>query len=146
MNKVISIFTKASLLQKIILVIISLYMLIWAISSPLIKHFVKPIAQEQGLTITDSASFRFNPFLTQITVSDLKVLKAQQTVLNAEELVIRLTLLQLLFDKIAISQFSLQNAYLAIERTSEQLVIAGIDLNQPSENSNKGSNKPTQIG
>lgn len=137
MNKVVSIFTKASLIQKIILIVISLYLVIWIISSPLIKHFVKPMIEEQGLIMTDSASFRFNPFLTQITVSDLKLLKAQQTVLATEKLVVQVTLLQLLFDNITISQFSLQNAFLAIERTSEQLIIAGIDLNQLNNQTSK---------
>jgi len=144
MNKVASIFTKASLVQKVILIIISLYLLIWIISSPLIKHFVKPLVQERGLTIDDSTSFRFNPFLTKITVSDLKVLKSQQTVLTTEELVIQITLLQLLFDKITVSQFTLQNAFLAIERTPEKLIIAGIDLNQLNNQASKTETEPNK--
>lgn len=133
MMNILSFIKKLSVLQKIVALVLSLYFILWAISSPLIKHFAKPILIEQGLTISPGASLSFNPFLTQITVSDLTVLKGEKKVLFAEELIFRVTLFRLLFDEIAISKFTLNNGFITIEHSQKQLVIAGIDVNQESK-------------
>lgn len=117
---------------------IGLYLIIWVISSPLSKHFIQPILLEQELSLSDDTSIRYNPFLSQLTVSDLTLYKAQQnkqeTVLSVDELTIRLTLFRLLFDKIVVSKFELNEAYLKIEKTPTQLIIAGVDVNKENTN------------
>jgi len=118
-------------------VFIGLYLVIWAMSSPLSKYFISPILAEQGLTLSSNTSIRYNPFLSQLTVSDLTLyLNKEEKVLSINELTIRLTLFRLLFDKIIISKFQLDNAYIKINKTATQLVIAGIDLNKENPNEN----------
>jgi hypothetical protein len=126
----ISFVKNLSIPQKIIAFVLSLYFLLWMISSPLIKHFAKPILIEQGLTISKGASLSFNPFLTQITISDLIVLKNEEKVLAAEELIFRVTLFNLFFDEIAISKFTLNNGFLSITLSEEQTLISGINIKQ----------------
>ena len=110
---------------------ITLYLIIWAISSPLSKHLIKPVLLEKGLTLSSDTSITYNPFLSQLSVSDLTLFDSkQQTVLSIDSLIIRVTLLRLLFDKIAVSKFDLNGAYLKVEKTSSQLLIAGIDVNK----------------
>jgi hypothetical protein len=117
---------------------IGLYCVIWAISSPLSKYFIKPILMEQGLTLSSDASIRYNPFLSQITVSDLTLYaNKEEKVLSVKELNIRLTLFRLLFEKIVISKFELDNAYIKINKTATQLFVAGVNLNQDSSNQNQ---------
>ena len=121
---------------------LTLYLMIWAISSPVSKHFIKPILLEQGLTLATDTSISYNPFLSQLTISDLTLYKdKQETVLSINKLAVRLTLFQLLFDKIIISKFELTDAYLKIEKNPTQLIVAGVDLNK--ENSNSITEKTT---
>tara|TARA_R110001583_G_scaffold7158_1_gene35571 strand:+ start:25407 stop:27827 length:2421 start_codon:yes stop_codon:yes gene_type:complete len=118
---------------------IGVYLVIWAISSPLSKYFIKPILVEQGLTLSSDTSIRYNPFLSQLTVRDLTLyLNKEEKVLSINKLTIRLTLFRLLFDKIVISEFQLDDAYIKINKTATQLVIAGIDLNK--EQSHESTN------
>jgi len=123
---------------------IGLYLVIWAISSPLSKYFIAPILVEQGLTLSSDTSIRYNPFMSQLTVSDLTLyLNKEEKVLSINELSIRLTLFRLFFDKIVISKFQLDNAYIKIKKTATQLVIAGIDLNKQNS-SNESQEKITE--
>jgi len=123
---------------------IGLYLLIWAISSPLSKYLITPILVEQGLTLSSDTSIRYNPFMSQLTVSDLTLyLNKEEKVLSINELSVRLTLFRLFFDKIVISKFQLDNAYIKIKKTATQLVIAGIDLNKQNS-SNESQEKITE--
>ncbi len=123
---------------------IGLYLLIWAISSPLSKYFITPVLAEQGLTLSSDTSIRYNPFMSQLTVSDLTLyLNKEEKVLSINELSVRLTLFRLLFDKIVISKFQLDNAYIKIKKTATQLVIAGIDLNKQNSK-NESQEKITE--
>lgn len=116
---------------------IALYLIIWAISSPVTKYFIKPILLAQGLTLSADSSVHYNPFLSQLTVNDFILYSdsgQQETVLSIGKLEVRLTLFNLLFDEIVISKFELNDAYLKIEKNPTQLIIAGIDLNKESAN------------
>ena len=132
-------FFSNKLVKIIALTFISIYLIIWAISSPLCKHFVKPILLEQGLTLSNETSIYYNPFLSQLTVSDLTLYSSQhdkqEKVFSLNNLTVRLTLFRLLFDKVVVSKFELNDAYLKIIKTPTQLIIAGIDLNKESSES-----------
>jgi len=126
---------------------LALYLIIWAISSPVSKYFIKPILLDQGLTLSADSSLRYNPFLSQLTVSDLTLYSdsgQQETVLSIGKLEVRLTLFNLLFDEIVISKFELNDAYLKIEKNPTQLIIAGIDLNKESTNNDTTATLETE--
>lgn len=138
-----------SILHKAIKIIaitfVSLYLIIWAVSSPLSKYFIKPILLEKGLTLSDATSITYNPFLSQLAVSDLALYDTKQaTVLSIDALTIRLTLFQLLFDKIAISKFDLDGAYLNVTKTPTQIMIAGIDVNKSNSADKQETTTPTE--
>jgi len=129
------------LLKIAIAIFLGIYLTIWAISSPVSKHFIEPILLEQGLILSNDTSISYNPFLSQLTVSDLTLYKneeeTQEKVFSINKLTLRLTLFRLLFDKIVVSKFELNDAYLKVIRTPTQLFIAGIDINK------KNSEPPT---
>lgn len=117
---------------------IGLYLVIWAISSPVSKHFITPVLIEQGLTLSPDTSIHYNPFMSQLTISDLTLYgNEEKKVLALDELTIRLTLFRLLFDKIVISKFQLDNAYIHIKKTEKELVVAGINLNKENAPNDK---------
>ena len=121
----------SKLLKIVAALFIGIYLIIWAISSPVSKYFISPILKEQGLTLSPDTSIHYNPFLSQLTVSDLSLyLNKKEKVLSIDELTIRLTLYRILFDKVVISKFELDTAYIKINKTDTQLIIAGIDLNK----------------
>lgn len=127
------------LIKIITAVFISIYLLIWVISSPLSLHFIKPLVHEQGLQLSEDTSIYYNPFLSQLTVNELTLYKnqngQQEKVFAIKGLTVRLTLYRILFDKIEVSKFELNDAYLKITKTPTQLIIAGIDVNKKSEES-----------
>jgi len=132
-------------LKIITVAFLALYLIIWAISSPLSKHFIKPLLLEKELSLLAGASITYNPFLSQLTINDLTLHNnKQQTVLSINTLTIRLTLFQLLFDKIVVNKFELNDAYLKITKKPTQLFIAGIDLTQKSTDETKSEGTKTE--
>ena len=128
-----SLFSHKSL--KIIpAIFISIYLIIWGISSPVSKYFIEPVLQEQGLTLSSEASIYYNPFLSQLTIKDFALFSNEEKkVFSLDKLTVRLTLYRLLFDEVVVSEFELNDAYLNVVKTPSQLIIAGIDLNKESD-------------
>ncbi len=143
--KLFSFVKKLPISQKIVAFILSLYFVVWAISSPLIKYFANPLLIAQGLSISSAASISYNPFLTQVTVSDLKVFKDDEKVLSAQKLIVRITLFRLLFDEIAVSKLTLNDGFLSIKQTEKQLIIAGIDVKQNGDKDNQAVTANTPV-
>ncbi len=141
-------FFSFKLIKIIAAIFISIYLIIWAISSPLSKHFIKPLVLEQGLTLSDDTGIYYNPFLSQLTISDLILYKNQQgqqeKVFSVNKLTVRLTLYRLLFDKIEVSKFELNDAYIKITKTPTQLIVAGIDLNKEGNENKESQQEETQ--
>jgi len=142
------------LIRIITIIILSLYLIIWAISSPLSKYFLEPILNKQGLTLSSDTSISYNPFMSQLTISDLTLFNYNKgnkeennnadKVLSIETLAVRLTLFRLLFDEIVISKFQLHDAYIKIDKTPTQLIIAGVDLNKESTSENNKNSIPDE--
>ncbi len=59
-------FFSFKLIKIIAAIFISIYLIIWAISSPLSKHFIKPLVLEQGLTLSDDTGDLLQPFSKSI--------------------------------------------------------------------------------
>ena len=123
---------------KILLALyLGIFLCIWLISSPVAKHFIKPILAEHQLQLSDDSSIRFNPFLMRITLSDIDLSstksKQQYTVFSLEELTLQVALWQLAFDKIALSEFSLTRGTLKVIQHDDHLIIAGITIPPSTE-------------
>ncbi|MEI6893146.1 MAG: DUF748 domain-containing protein [Colwellia sp.] len=125
-----------------------LFLLIWLISSPVTKHFIRPILAEYQLQLSDDASIRFNPFLMHITLSDIDLSSTKEhqqgTVFSLQELQIQVALWQLAFDKIVLSKFSLTEGMLKITQHDGHLVIAGVEI-PSSDKALEETNQETSV-
>jgi len=143
---IFTLFKQASLLKKIAVIILGCYLIVWSSSSTVIKHFATPILADYGLSINGASRISYNPFLTEITVSDLTLLKDEQRVLVAQQLTLRLTLLRLLFDEIAISKLVLNDGYLAVSQLEQQLLVAGVNVSpQRAQASDESNNQELAV-
>ena len=120
------------ILYTILAFIFTLYCLIWVLSSPIIKHFAKEPLAEYGLTLSSDSTISFNPFLTRITVADLALLKDNSPVLKAEQLALQLALHKIPFDIIKLEEFSIKGVVVNIEKTNDDLWVAGVNLTPKS--------------
>jgi hypothetical protein len=123
---------------KILLALyLGFFLLIWLLSSPLIKHFISPLLAEQQLHLADNASIRFNPFLMRITLSDIDLFstksKQEETVFSLANMEVQVALWQLAFDKIVLSKFLLEQGTLKVTQYDSHLVIAGIAIPSSAE-------------
>jgi hypothetical protein len=149
MPRLISFFTH-TFFKILFAFYLGIFSLIWLISSPVAKHFITPILAEHQLHLSDDASIRLNPFLMQVTLSDISLSstesKENDTVFSLGELKIQVALWQLAFDKIFLSEFSLKEGMLKVAQHDNHLIIAGIEIpnNTSTEDQNTDNNTDTQ--
>ncbi|WP_076417714.1 DUF748 domain-containing protein [Colwellia sp. UCD-KL20] len=129
------------ILFTILAFIFALYCLIWVLSSPIIKYFAKEPLAEYGLTLSSDSTISFNPFLTRITVADLTLLKDNSPVLKAEQLALQLALHKLPLDIIKLEEFSINGVVVNVEKTNDDLWVAGVNLT-PKSTEIDHQNKP----
>jgi hypothetical protein len=125
---------------KLIAVFIGLYLLIWAISSPVIKHFATQPLSELGLVLADESSISFNPFLMKLTIKDLTLLKDQTKVAAVKRLEAQFALHKLIVDKIELQKFIIDELFIKVDQIDEALMVAGIDLSQEEDKTAEPSN------
>ncbi|WP_232771097.1 DUF748 domain-containing protein [Colwellia sp. 75C3] len=125
------------------------FLLIWLVSSPLIKHFISPILAEQQLHLSDNASIYFNPFLMRVTLSDIDLVssknKTEETVFSLAKMEVQVALWQLAFDKILLSKFLLEQGTLKVTQHNNHLVIAGIEIPSSANEDGKTNKKATNV-
>ena len=131
---------------KILLALyISIFSIIWLISSPVAKHFISPILAEKQLQLSDEASIRFNPFLMRVTLSDINLSSIRsntpETVLKLTELKLQVALWQLVFDKVVLSKFTIEQGNLKVTQSEHGLIIAGIAIESDSKNESETSSE-----
>jgi len=121
-------FTIKGFFIKLIAVFIALYLLIWVISSPVIKHFSAAPLAELGLTLSDDSSIRFNPFLMKLTIKNLTLLKNQTKVAAIKRLDAQLALHKLIVDKIELQEFAIDEFFISLAQKNDVLLVAGMTL------------------
>lgn len=136
MTSLLSFFTHKFF--KILLALyIGVFLLIWLISSPLIKYFITPELTAQQLHLSDNASIRFNPFLMRLTLNDINLVSTKTTpeksVFTLANMEVQVALWQLAFNKIVLSKLLIEQGSLNISQHNSKLVIAGIEIDNSAE-------------
>lgn len=131
---------------KILLALyLGFFLLIWLLSSPLIKHFIAPVLAEQQLHLSDKASIRFNPFLMRVTLNDIDLfstkIKSEKTVFSLAKMEIQISLWQLAFDRIVLSKFLLEQGTLKIIQHGDHIVVAGIEIPNSAKEADQANPK-----
>lgn len=117
---------------KIVAIFIITYLLIWAISSPIIKYFLKAPLIEQGFILSNESSISFNPFLTKVTIKDFSLTKEGEKTFSLKKLTLQLALHKLIFDKIELQELSIDELFVKITQIEDKLTVAGIAFPQKS--------------
>ncbi len=136
------------ILKWLVIIFISINLIIWSLSSPVIKHFLTAPLAEQGLRLSNETSIRFNPFITRLSIKNLQLLdvKTNNKTLAINQLSLQLALHQLFFDIIKIQKFTLDGFYIETNITDKNIVIAGVNINNNKSQQNKDpEQKPAEV-
>lgn len=116
-------------IKLIALFFISLLLLIWLLSPYISQHFAAKYLSEQKLLLSDSTTIRYNPFDSNITISNLEVstVKApDQPVMAIKSLSVTVSLYRLISDTLHFSKFTIDGLYLDINLNNEVPIIGGL--------------------
>ncbi|QBG35932.1 DUF748 domain-containing protein [Litorilituus sediminis] len=133
-------FLRHKLIKFLLALYIGLFMIIWLVSSPIIKAQLTPYLAQEKLILAKESSIRYNPFLSKLTLSDISLSSEDEpsvAVFSLKNFEIKLTLFQLLFDEINIAQLQLNDGFIHIKQTDETLYVAGININKEATDTNK---------
>jgi hypothetical protein len=121
------------------IIFVSLYLIIWSLSSPITKYFLAPLLAEQGLRLSDETSIRFNPFLTRLSINNLGLLdsKTQKNSLKIKKLILQLALHQLVFKQVSIQKFIVDDFYIQVETSKNHTTIAGFVIDNSKDKATK---------
>lgn len=129
------------LLKIIIALYLSLYFFIWAISSPVTKYYLQPVLNEYGLIMSKNTSIRYNPFITELHISDLSLHQQSnnEKVFAISGLTIQLRLWEVIFDEVVIEEFVLTDGYIKVINNQGELTVAGVSLPKSDNTESKKS-------
>ncbi len=133
-------FLRHKLIKFLLALYIGLFMIIWLVSSPIIKAQLTPYLAQERLILAKESAIRYNPFLSKLTLSDISLSSEDEpsvAVFSLKNFEIKLTLFQLLFDEINIAQLQLNDGFIHIKQTDQALYVAGININKETADANK---------
>lgn len=134
MSSLINFFTH-KFFKVLFAIYLSVFMLIWIISSPVAKHYISPVLADYHLELSDDSSIRFNPFLMRLTLSDFTLFSTKDSqhekVFALKDFQLQVALWQLPLDRITLSKFTISDGMVKITQHDGHLVIAGVEI--PSE-------------
>jgi len=121
------------ILKKIVFVlaavVIVIYLLVWALSPILVKHFAGPALQNMQLRLDENSTVRFNPFSSTLSINDLTLYDVNDNaVLHLQQSEMSIHLHRLLVSELYVSTFTVTNVDIVVEKTSSALFVAGVDL------------------
>jgi len=117
-----------SILLRTAAVVLVLFIFIWAASPSISYQLINDYLDENhGLSLSEETHIQYNPFLSRLNISDLKILKGDTQTLNIDQLTLEIQLFRLLTDGLFISQFKVDGFYVDI-KMGEPLTIAGLEL------------------
>jgi hypothetical protein len=118
-----------TLVKYFVILVLAIYIIIWAFSPYAVHYFTKPALQDLGVSLGENSSVRFNPFTSTLSIDELSLVDINNVqALTVEDAEISVHLHRLVFKQLYISEFSFKDVTLRVEKTPETLVAAGIDL------------------
>ncbi len=125
-------FFPKTLLGKVLFFIISLYLMIWLFSPLIIRHYLTNfLKNEYQLDLSPESHFRYNPFLSHLSIKNMALRHHQQKVLQIKQLDAQIHLHRLLLKQLYLSEFSARELYILIQKNSDpvaDLIVAGIAI------------------
>lgn len=113
--------------------ILFIYFAVWLLSPSISDHFIKKAIVPYNLSLNDSSSLRYNPFISQVHVQDFSLEKDEETVFSIDSLTIEISLVRLLFKELYISEFFADAIQGSVKISDHNIVIAGVELPQSKQ-------------
>ncbi|MDO6447544.1 DUF748 domain-containing protein [Colwellia sp. 1_MG-2023] len=107
-----------------------LYLLIWLVSPMVSNHFIEKNISQFDITLNESSTVRYNPFISQIKIDDFTLEKANKPVFSIEKLTVEMNLLQLIFDKLHIKSVIAEGIHGGVIINGDKITVAGVTLPQ----------------
>ncbi len=146
--------TLVKLTKVTLFIFVGLYFIIWAISPPVIRHYLSDYLSKYNVVVSDDTAIRYNPFLSHLSIRDLTITKksdAKTPVLTLASLDFELRLYQIIFDNVYVSEFIIDGLFIKAKTVGKIFEIAGftipesssIDEESPEKsNEEKGTSEP----
>mgnify|MGYP000199716807 CR=1 FL=1 len=96
-----------NVLSYVTLIVAGLYLVIWALSPVVVRHFVEPVLDQHNIVLGPESNIRYNPFLTQVTINGLKLKQGGETPVRVKSLKLQVHLFRLLANQIYVSKFEM---------------------------------------
>jgi len=125
------------MLVVVLKAVLAFYLIIglslWLVSPWVSNYFIAPILAEKKIKLSDSATISYNPFISQISVSDLALLSSESPTapafLSLKRATVELNLWRLIDKTLRVSQFDVDGLKLQIKQSKQGLVVAGWPMN-----------------
>ena len=129
--------------------VVGLYTLIWALSPYVANHFLSHYLETQQLELDTRSTILYNPFLSKVTIETLSISKLtdnaedSKKVFTLAKLVFEVDAYKLLSKQLTVTDFVIDGLYLAINKETDLLTVAGIKI---SENESGDRKKMEVVG
>ena len=142
------------IIKNLILALFAFYLLIcglvWGISPWVFSYYLSPYLTENNLKLADNSTIRYNPFMTQLSISNFELSKRKDDeyspVLSLASAKIELSLWRLIYNTVHVSQFDIDGLIFDVQKSDNQLMIAGLLLPQsPSKDNAEKSNPDSTL-
>ena len=116
----------------LILIFLTLYLTIWALSPALSRWQINDQLMNFGLQLTDESTIRLNPFLLRLSISDLALIKPEHHQVEASIKSVELDIdtLSLISKELLIEEFTVDGIELSATLTEKTLNVAGFTIPQ----------------
>lgn len=121
------------MLKYIGVVIVTLYFLLWIFSPQISRPLIKKQLMQYGLELNENIHLRFNPFISQVHLQNVQLLKNKTKVLAIDELKLKVNLFDLLFKQLYIDIFSLDDIYIKVDIQNKDVKVAGFEIPQDTK-------------
>ena len=118
--------------KSLVILLLSIYLIIWIASPLVVRYFAEAPLQEFGVTLSEDSSVRYNPFTSTLTVTELQLYDHTiKQALLVEKADISLHLHRLLFKELYVSEFLLSGIEVKIVKDKQRIMVAGVDITKP---------------
>lgn len=137
--------------SRIIKIILAIYIIIngavWALSPLLIDHYLASFLTSKNLQLSEETSIRYNPFISELYISQLQVLDSRanenNSLLSISSATVEVGLFKLLANRIVIEKFEMDGVHADLDKILTQVeLITSQDTTstEPTE-----ATKPTEV-
>ncbi len=118
----------------LLILLVTVYLLIWILSPFAVRHFGQTPLQEIGVSLSEDSSVRYNPFTSTLTIRELQLFDQDKNqTLSVEYAEVSVHLHRLLFKQLYVSEFLLEGTEIKIVKDQQSIVVAGVDVSASPE-------------